>query len=101
MTTTPTRLIPTGYCWCGCGGETTLGSFFLSGHDKRAQAALLALSRGSVAALLWARGFDSTPGHTVTDAAVAAGVWVRCVATHCDYAGTPTAVRDHELREHR
>lgn len=27
---------PNGLCWCDCGGETKPGSFFLQGHDKRA-----------------------------------------------------------------
>ena len=31
--TSPERLVPTGECWCGCGAETTSGSFFLPGHD--------------------------------------------------------------------
>ena len=28
------RLLPTGECWCGCGSETTIGSFFLPGQGK-------------------------------------------------------------------
>ena len=27
---------PNGLCWCDCGGETKPGSYFLQGHDKRA-----------------------------------------------------------------
>jgi hypothetical protein len=36
-----TDLIPTGQCWCGCGAKTSLGAFFLPGHDKRAEAAVV------------------------------------------------------------
>lgn len=37
----PQRLIPTGECCCGCGGETERRSFFLPGlgHDKVAESA--------------------------------------------------------------
>jgi hypothetical protein len=35
------RLIPTGTCWCGCGAETSRGSFFLPGHDKVAESAVI------------------------------------------------------------
>jgi hypothetical protein len=33
--------LPTGECWCGCGTETSLGAFFASGHDKRAESAVI------------------------------------------------------------
>ncbi|MFD4866204.1 hypothetical protein [Streptomyces sp. NPDC058412] len=38
------RLIPTGKCWCGCGKDVGLGKFFAVGHDKIAEAALMALN---------------------------------------------------------
>ena len=31
------RVLPTGECWCGCGVEVGLGSFFAPGHDKVAE----------------------------------------------------------------
>ncbi len=34
------RVLPTGKCWCGCGGDTERGSFFLKGHDKKAEKGL-------------------------------------------------------------
>lgn len=34
---------PNGYCYCDCGGHTRPGSFFLQGHDKRAEKYLLAI----------------------------------------------------------
>jgi hypothetical protein len=41
----PQRLIPTGECWCGCGGETERGSFFLPGHNKVAESAVLLVAK--------------------------------------------------------
>ncbi len=37
----PKRLLPVGSCWCGCGGETRPVSFFLPGHDKVAESAVI------------------------------------------------------------
>lgn len=91
------RLIPTGTCWCGCGRQVGLGSFFAQGHDKVAEGALLAAEYGgSVAQLLHAHQYG--PGHPVTAAAVTAGAWERCPSRACDYAGTPASVRTHQRR---
>ncbi len=38
--TTP---MPNGLCWCDCGGNTKPGSYFLQGHDKRADRFLVAI----------------------------------------------------------
>lgn len=51
------RLIPTGECWCGCGEETSVGAFFVSGHDKRAESAIVKVVYGSVPAMLVHHGF--------------------------------------------
>lgn len=91
------RLIPTGTCWCGCGQQTSLGSFFARGHDKVAEAALLTVKyEGSVAHLLHANGYG--PGHSITDAAVRSGKWIRCTRPGCNYAGTKESVRNHEAK---
>lgn len=42
------RLLPTGECWCGCGEPTGVGAFFVSGHDKRAEAAVVKTVYGNV-----------------------------------------------------
>ena len=95
MSDTPLpRLIPTGICWCGCGAEVALGSFFARGHDKTAEAALIAARyEGSVARLLERHGFG--PDSSVEDAAVGNG-WIRC--ENCGYAGAPVSVRRHTCK---
>jgi hypothetical protein len=45
-----TQLIPTGRCFCGCGGETPPGRFFVPTHDRVAEAAVLRERYGSIAA---------------------------------------------------
>jgi hypothetical protein len=41
-----TRLLPTGNCFCGCGGEAEIGRWFVRGHDITAAAALRAVRAG-------------------------------------------------------
>lgn len=92
MTSKLPRLIPTGTCWCGCGTDVGLGSFFARGHDKVAEAALLAVEYGSsVPQLLHKHGYG--PGHSVTAAAVESGAWEKCPG--CEYVGAPASIRNH------
>lgn len=51
------RLLPTGECWCGCGVETPIGSFFAAGHDKVAESAVILTNYGGVPEFLVAHGF--------------------------------------------
>jgi len=51
------RLLPTGVCWCGCGAATRIGSFFVSGHDKAAEAAVILVRYGGVPRFLVEHGF--------------------------------------------
>jgi hypothetical protein len=51
------RLIPTGECWCGCGQETGIGSFFKAGHDKVAESAVVMTQFGGVPEFLQTFGF--------------------------------------------
>ncbi len=51
------RLLPTGECWCGCGAETAIGSFFLPGHDKVAEAAVISVVYGGVPRFLVQHGY--------------------------------------------
>jgi len=55
------RLMPTGDCWCGCGAETGVGSFFLAGHDKVAESAVILVEYGSVPAFLVRHGYGPGP----------------------------------------
>lgn len=89
------RLIPTGTCWCGCGTVVSLGSFFAQGHDKIAEAALLAAKYGSsVARLLHHHGYG--PDHAVTHDAVTDGNWEQC--PQCFYPGAPASVATHRKK---
>ena len=51
------RLLPTGECWCGCGAETAIGSFFLPGHDKTAESAVISVEYGGVPGFLVRHGY--------------------------------------------
>lgn len=59
------RLLPTGECWCGCGAEVPVGSFFLSGHDKRAEGKLIIDVFGGIPQFLAA--FGRAPGGVPVD----------------------------------
>lgn len=56
------RLLPTGSCWCGCGGETGIGSFFLAGHDKTAESAVILVEYGGVPEFLVHHGYGPGDG---------------------------------------
>jgi hypothetical protein len=51
------RLLPTGTCWCGCGQDTTRGSFFVPGHDKVAESAVILVEYGGVPEFLERHGY--------------------------------------------
>lgn len=90
------RLMPTGTCYCGCGEQTPIGAFFRPGHDKRAEAALLAVRYGTqVARLLAVHGYG--PDRSVVDAAVQAGAWMAC-PTCGAYKGAPASIAAHQRR---
>jgi hypothetical protein len=55
---TKKRLLPTGECWCGCGGEAAIGRFFLPGHDKVAESAVIKLVYGGVPEFIDQQGFS-------------------------------------------
>ncbi|MEY9966586.1 hypothetical protein ABIA33_004651 [Streptacidiphilus sp. MAP12-16] len=91
------RLIPTGTCWCGCGAEAGIGSFFARGHDKVAEAALLAVEySSSVPQLLHKHGYG--PARSVSAEAVRSGGWQEC-PLGCGYKGAPLSVKNH-LKKH-
>jgi hypothetical protein len=51
------KQLPTGECWCGCGEETSIGAFFASGHDKRAESAVIKIQYEDVPNFLVKHGF--------------------------------------------
>ncbi|GHA53250.1 hypothetical protein PV415_02735 [Streptomyces sp. ME03-5684b] len=97
MTKSLAHLTPTGTCWCGCAKKVGAGSFFAPGHNKVAEAALLAVEYGSsVAQLLHGHGYS--PGHSVSARAVSEGVWAKCPAY--DYVGAPASINNHRKKIH-
>ena len=48
---------PQGKCWCGCGNEPKAEAFFLPGHDRAAEAAVVTLVYGSIPKFLSEHGF--------------------------------------------
>lgn len=58
MTIRMDELRPTGTSWCGCGGKTSKGAFFVSSHDRTAEAAILKLHfGGTIPGMLAAHGY--------------------------------------------
>ena len=51
------RILPTGQCWCGCGEDAARGSFFLPGHDKKAESAVILVEYGGVPEFLQRHGY--------------------------------------------
>ena len=69
------RIIPTGDCWCGCGAEVSRGSFFLPGHDKKAEAAVIRIEYGGIPEFLVHHGYGpegKNPAEEVARSAVSA-----------------------------
>ncbi|MDX3697828.1 hypothetical protein PV726_48270 [Streptomyces europaeiscabiei] len=83
--------MPTGDCFCGCGGEAEIGRWFVRGHDITAAAALRAVEGLSLPQRLVAAGFG--PERSVVEEAVLKEGWARC--TGCAYAGTPAGLAAH------
>jgi hypothetical protein len=80
-------------CWCGCRTEVSAGSYFARGHDKLAEAALLAARYdGAVPRLLDEHGYG--PQKSVVDDAVQRGEWERC--PDCGHPGNETTMRNHQ-----
>ncbi|WP_458089545.1 hypothetical protein [Streptomyces malaysiensis] len=96
------RLIPTGYCWCGCGRDATNGRFFAQGHDKTAESAYMAVyHEASVARLLVDTGFGPEAEESIRAAALDRGGWEECPYDDCDYAGAPASIRKHIGKDHK
>ncbi len=57
--TVPAAVVPTGWCFCGCGLRTIAGSYFVPAHDRRAEARVVAEQYGSIAAFVRAHDADA------------------------------------------
>ena len=53
------RFLPTGEGWCGCDAKTSIGSFFLPGHDRTAESAVISVGYGGVLMFLVRHGSGS------------------------------------------
>jgi hypothetical protein len=51
------RVVPTGKCFCGCGEPTEATSYFVSGHDRRAEAKVVKEVYGSLVEFVVAHGY--------------------------------------------
>ena len=51
------RILPNGKCWCGCGADAQIGKYFLSGHDRAAESAVIKVKYGGVVEFLAAHGY--------------------------------------------
>lgn len=88
-----------GTCWCGCKKPTDIGRDFIQGHDKIAEAALIAANfDGKAVNLLRQHGYS--PDNSVRQAAVDAGAWTTCPREGCEYTGAPASVRKHAKLPH-
>ena len=50
-------LVLTGRCYCGCGKQTKGRSFFVPGHDRKAETAVIKMEYGGVAEFIVAHGY--------------------------------------------
>jgi len=60
---------PGAKCWCGCGSEPKEGAFFLPGHDRAAEAAVVTLVYGGIPQFLAAHGFGPDGRSAIKDLA--------------------------------
>ena len=51
------RVEPTGECWCGCSASVSSTAFFVPGHDRVAEAAVVNIEYGGVPEMLVSRGY--------------------------------------------
>ena len=58
---------PTGSCWCGCGAATAPTRFFVAGHDRRAESAVIEIEFGGIPQFLAAHGYGSDGKHVTTE----------------------------------
>jgi hypothetical protein len=93
---------PNGKCWCDCGGTPNSGSFFLPGHDKRADRYLAAVEGSeSIADRLASRGYVPGEGSLREETLHADASYEECGLNAPD--GNPCRIigRGVGMRRHR
>lgn len=90
----------TGKCFCGCDRKVTPGSFFVQGHDKKAEGDLNAILHGdAVVNRLVYYGYG--PGQhdlNLHERAIELGLRERCGVDGCNVSGVPGSAG---MRRHR
>jgi hypothetical protein len=99
---------PNGRCWCDCGEPAQPGSFFLQGHDKRAERYLDALDGGtSLAQRLAERGYVPGSGKSLRDDTLASdNSYEECgrldvYGNECRIIGRGAGMRRHRATDDR
>jgi hypothetical protein len=98
---------PNGKCWCDCGGSPKPGSYFLAGHDKRAEAYLAAIEESeSIADRLASNGFVPGGKGLRTATLDAGGGYEECGrlgldGTPCRVIGRGIGMRRHQANDTR
>lgn len=98
-----TNTAPNGHCWCDCGGSAHAGSFFVQGHDKRAERYLVAIEGGkTIAERLAERGYVPGSGQSLRAATLEADPSYETCG-RLDLSGEPCRVigRGAGMRRHR
>ena len=50
-------ILPTGYCFCGCGDTASRGAYFIAGHDRRVDKWLNEMLHGNTVGRLINHGY--------------------------------------------
>ena len=92
---------PNGYCFCGCGNAVAPGSYFKTGHDKKAEGDMNAIHHGdSVVQRIVDRGYG--PGEiNLHDEAIRQGLREPCGIGDCTVSGKGRWIVAHRQRHTR
>jgi hypothetical protein len=104
----PVVVQPNGLCWCDCGELAKPGSYFVQGHDKRAERYLTAIEGShSIAERLAAQGFIPGSGRSLCDETLKAdSSYERCGRKNldgqpCRVIGKGVGIRRHRAADDR
>ena len=89
---------PTGSCFCGCGAESNTGSYWVQGHDKKAESDMNSIHHADqVVQRLIDLGYGPD-AKNLQHETLALGTRELCGATGCSATGKPGS---EGLRRHR